>query len=93
MELNDAELELQLEWKKVKKAFLAAKVNRDKDPKAYEKAEEAMSSMRRYWRQVGEATPEGVQGHRTPYKPVGSSPRQRIKELEARVAELEGGAA
>lgn len=93
MELTDAELELHQEWSKVKKAFLAAKEKRDKDPKAYDKAEAALSEMRRYWRQVGEATPDGVPGHRTPHAPVGGGARNRIRELEARIAELEGGAA
>lgn len=54
-----AELALEAEWLDVQEAFLTAKAARDGSPTAeadYQSAKRAMSEMRTYWRQIGEAT-------------------------------------
>lgn len=71
-----AEGQLLTEWADASEAFVEAKAKAMtrkhaegktyKDDPAYIATAEAMDKLRVYWRQVGEATPEGHPGHRNP---------------------------
>jgi hypothetical protein len=68
--ISEEELSLYNEWAEVQKAFVKAKEKAAKDPayrdsEEYQAAKQKMSTMRTYWRQVGEAT-----GTRTPIAPL-----------------------
>jgi len=65
MNLTDEEIELVLEWRKVRDAFVKAKKSRAKDEGGYVKAKAAVDELRTYWRRVGEAA-----GTRTPVAPI-----------------------
>lgn len=71
MNLTDEEIALAVEWRDARAAFLKAKKARDKHPDDYETAKAKVDKLRTYWRQIGEAVPEGHPGHRNAVAPIG----------------------
>lgn len=54
MNYSDEEVELITAWHEKRKAFVAAKENRESDPEAYETAKAEMSAFRSEWRGIRE---------------------------------------
>lgn len=62
-----AEIALELEWLDVEARYLAAKASLPRDDPEFIAAKQAMSEMRTYWRQIGEAC-----GTRRPVNSIGA---------------------
>jgi hypothetical protein len=60
MNYTDEEVQLISGWNDVRKAYVAAKADRQANPEAYEEAKAAMTAMRSEWRAVREAFPAEV---------------------------------
>ena len=56
MNYNDEEVQLITAWNDARKAFVAAKKGKAKDPEAYEEAKATMTALRTEWRGIRDFT-------------------------------------